>query len=63
MNGANYQPYQGCATRPDWLILKLDDQDGFRQRTTSPTKPFAVVGTTPTPYGGKWAHADAIRSA
>ena len=26
-------------------------------------KPFAVVGTTPTPYGGKWAHADAIRSA
>ena len=26
-------------------------------------KPFAVVGTTPTPYGGRWAHADAIRSA
>jgi NAD(P)H-dependent FMN reductase len=26
-------------------------------------KPFAVVGTTPTPYGGKWAHADAARSA
>ena len=26
-------------------------------------KPFCVVGTTPTPYGGKWAHADAIRSA
>ena len=26
-------------------------------------KPFAVVGTTPTPYGGKWAHADAVRSA
>lgn len=26
-------------------------------------KPFAVVGTTPTPYGGKWAHAEAQRSA
>ena len=26
-------------------------------------KPFGVVGTTPTPYGGKWAHADALRSA
>lgn len=26
-------------------------------------KPFAVVGTTPTPYGGKWAHADTARSA
>ncbi|WP_104107016.1 NAD(P)H-dependent oxidoreductase [Nocardioides sp. 616] len=26
-------------------------------------KPFAVIGTTPTPYGGKWAHADAARSA
>lgn len=26
-------------------------------------KPFAVVGATPTPYGGKWAHADAVRSA
>ncbi|MEI5675907.1 MULTISPECIES: NADPH-dependent FMN reductase [Nocardioides] len=26
-------------------------------------KPFAVVGTTPTPYGGRWAHADANRSA
>jgi NAD(P)H-dependent FMN reductase len=26
-------------------------------------KPFAVVGTTPTPYGGQWAHADAARSA
>ena len=25
--------------------------------------PFAVIGTTPTPYGGKWAHADALRSA
>ena len=22
-------------------------------------KPFGVVGTTPTPYGGKWSHADA----
>jgi hypothetical protein len=22
-----------------------------------------VVGTTPTPYGGKWSHADALRSA
>jgi NAD(P)H-dependent FMN reductase len=26
-------------------------------------KPFGVVGTTPTPYGGRWAHADAVRSA
>jgi NAD(P)H-dependent FMN reductase len=26
-------------------------------------KPFGVVGTTPPPYGGKWAHADAARSA
>ncbi len=26
-------------------------------------KPLAVVGTTPTPYGGKWAHADTARSA
>ncbi|MGA8257683.1 MAG: NADPH-dependent FMN reductase [Nocardioides sp.] len=26
-------------------------------------KPFGVLGTTPTPYGGKWAHADAQRSA
>ena len=26
-------------------------------------KPFGVVGTTPTPYGGQWAHADAARSA
>ena len=26
-------------------------------------KPFGVVGTTPTPYGGKWAHADTARSA
>jgi NAD(P)H-dependent FMN reductase len=26
-------------------------------------KPFGVVGTTPTPYGGRWAHADAARSA
>ena len=25
--------------------------------------PFAVIGTTPTPYGGQWAHADANRSA
>ena len=24
-------------------------------------KPFGVVGATPTPYGGKWAHADAAR--
>ena len=22
-------------------------------------KPFGVIGTTPTPYGGKWAHEDA----
>lgn len=22
-------------------------------------KPFGVLGTTPTPYGGKWAHAAA----
>ena len=26
-------------------------------------KPFGVVGTTPTPYGGKWSHADTLRSA
>ena len=26
-------------------------------------KPFAVLGVTPTPYGGKWAHEDANRSA
>ncbi|WP_299051888.1 NAD(P)H-dependent oxidoreductase [uncultured Nocardioides sp.] len=26
-------------------------------------KPFGVVGVTPTPYGGKWSHADAARSA
>ena len=26
-------------------------------------KPFGVVGATPTPYGGKWSHADAARSA
>ena len=26
-------------------------------------KPFGVVGVTPTPYGGKWAHADTARSA
>ena len=26
-------------------------------------KPFAVIGATPTPYGGKWAHEDARRSA
>jgi NAD(P)H-dependent FMN reductase len=26
-------------------------------------KPFGVLGTTPTPYGGKWSHADAARSA
>ncbi|TIC80795.1 NAD(P)H-dependent oxidoreductase [Nocardioides sp. GY 10127] len=26
-------------------------------------KPFGVVGVTPTPYGGQWAHADAARSA
>ena len=26
-------------------------------------KPFGVVGTTPTPYGGKWSHADTARSA
>ena len=25
--------------------------------------PFGVVGATPTPYGGKWAHADTARSA
>ena len=25
--------------------------------------PFGVIGTTPTPYGGKWSHADAARSA
>ena len=26
-------------------------------------KPLAVVGATPTPYGGKWAHDDTRRSA
>jgi NAD(P)H-dependent FMN reductase len=26
-------------------------------------KPFGVVGTTPTPYGGQWSHTDAARSA
>ena len=26
-------------------------------------KPFGVVGATPTPYGGKWAHQDTARSA
>ncbi|GAA0969904.1 Quinone reductase [Nocardioides aquaticus] len=26
-------------------------------------KRFGVVGTTPTPYGGQWAHADTLRSA
>ena len=26
-------------------------------------KPFGVVGATPTPYGGKWAHEDTARSA
>ncbi len=26
-------------------------------------KPFGVVGTTPTPYGGKWAHEHARHSA
>jgi NAD(P)H-dependent FMN reductase len=26
-------------------------------------KRFGVVGATPTPYGGKWAHEDALRSA
>ncbi|MFC7495835.1 MULTISPECIES: NAD(P)H-dependent oxidoreductase [unclassified Nocardioides] len=26
-------------------------------------KPFGVIGTTPTPYGGKWAHEDTARSA
>ncbi|WP_110208122.1 NADPH-dependent FMN reductase [Nocardioides daejeonensis] len=25
-------------------------------------KPLAVIGTTPTPYGGKWAHEDTVRS-
>jgi NAD(P)H-dependent FMN reductase len=26
-------------------------------------KPFGVIGATPTPYGGKWAHQDTARSA
>lgn len=26
-------------------------------------KPFAAIGVTPTPYGGKWSHTDARRSA
>jgi NAD(P)H-dependent FMN reductase len=25
-------------------------------------KPVGVIGTTPTPYGGKWAHEDTVRS-
>ena len=25
--------------------------------------PFGAIGVTPTPYGGKWAHEDARRSA
>jgi len=25
-------------------------------------KPFGVIGATPTPYGGKWAHQDTVRS-
>jgi NAD(P)H-dependent FMN reductase len=25
-------------------------------------KPFGVIGVTPTPYGGKWAHEEARRS-
>jgi NAD(P)H-dependent FMN reductase len=32
-------------------------------RSALACKPFGVVGTTPTPYGGKWSHADAARSA
>src|SRR6478735_6048011 len=26
-------------------------------------KPFGVIGATPTPYGGKWAHEDTLKSA
>ena len=26
-------------------------------------KPFGVIGATPTPYGGKWAHAEVARAA
>ena len=26
-------------------------------------KPFGVIGVTPSPYGGKWSHEDALRSA
>lgn len=26
-------------------------------------KPVGVIGATPTPYGGRWAHADVVRSA
>lgn len=26
-------------------------------------KPLGVVGSTPTPYGGKWSHEDTLRSA
>ncbi len=25
--------------------------------------PLGVIGVTPTPYGGRWAHADVVRSA
>lgn len=26
-------------------------------------KPLGVIGVTPTPYGGRWAHEDTLRSA
>ena len=50
-------PCRPCSTTPS---------TGCRARTGPGAikgKPFGVVGATPTPYGGKWAHADARRSA
>ncbi|QYJ04495.1 NAD(P)H-dependent oxidoreductase [Nocardioides panacisoli] len=40
----------------DWLSRPYGD--GAVQGT-----PLAVIGTTPTPYGGKWAHEHTLHSA
>ena len=40
----------------DWLSRPFDDG-------AIKGKPFAAIGATPTPYGGKWSHDDARRSA
>jgi NAD(P)H-dependent FMN reductase len=40
----------------DWLSRPYGDSALTR-------KPFAVVGATPTQFGGKWSHEDARRSA